>query len=159
MQEGLHEGYLQPGHPTTPTGCPFLAFTCLTDRVSTRCWYVGLGLGSKSNWENSTAWVKSAGGGICTRAEGNHLSQGQGFAEGSAPLPPPEENFWPRTPLPCCFLAGASLRGDGYSSRLLPMPLASIHGYRRALCNSQSRLCFCSLDLSPADFPPQPSFP
>lgn len=70
-----------------------------------------------------------------------------------------EENFWPGTPLPCCFLAGASLRGDGYGSRLLPVPLASIHGYRRTLCNSQSRLCFCSLDPSPADFPPRPSFP
>lgn len=74
---------------------------------------------------------------------------GQGF-------PLPEQDFWPRTPLPGCFLAGASLHGDGYSSRLLPMPLASIHGYWRALCISQSCLCFCSLDLSPASFPSPP---
>lgn len=159
MHEGLHKGYLQPGHPTAPTNCPFLVLTYLADGISlaagTWNWSLALNPTGKTALVGLTVLVE----GFAQGQRGTTFPRDRTLPKVLLLFPPLEENFWPATPLPCCFLAGSSLRGDGYGSRLLPVPLACIHGYRRTLCNSQSRLCFCSLDLSPADFPPQPSFP
>lgn len=80
--------------------------------------------------------------GAFLKVSSSSRSQGEFLAQDSAAL----------------LFPGRSLVVQG-RLRLLPVALASIHGYRRTLCNGQIRLCFCSLDLSPARSPPRPSFP
>lgn len=68
MHEGLQEEYLQPGHPTTPMGCPFLVLTYLVDEVS-----LAAGMQDWSSALNPTG--KTALLGLMALAEG--FAQGQ----------------------------------------------------------------------------------